>query len=544
MIRTHTCGALRAADAGQHVTLQGWVHRRRDHGGLIFIDLRDRYGLTQLVFNPANAPEAHQTAEQLRSEYVVTVAGTVGQRPAGTENPHLPTGEVEVVAETLTVLNASKTPPFYINEDAPVEESLRLKYRYLDLRRQRLRDTILLRHRVVKFMRDYLDARGFVEIETPILTKSTPEGARDYLVPSRLQPGGFFGLPQSPQQFKQLLMVAGMDRYFQIARCFRDEDQRADRQPEFTQLDVEMSFVDEADVTGLMEDLYTELIESVSPKRILEKPFPRITYHDAMARYGSDRPDLRFDLELVDVSQLLGASGFGVFRGAVEAGGVVKAIRAPGCAGWSRKETDALVELARSFGAKGLATAAWTPEGVRSPFRQHIGDETMEQLRVAVKAEQGDLIALVADSEKVANTVLHRLRDHLGEKLGLADEHVLSLCWVVDFPLLEKDEDSEHWTFTHNPFCSPKDGDVRLLDTDPGRALSKQYDLVCNGFEIGGGSVRIHRPELQAKIYELMGYTPQQTQDAIGTMLEAFEYGAPPHGGIATGLDRLIAILG
>ena len=544
MKRTHTCGALRAADAGQRVTLQGWVHRRRDHGGLVFIDLRDRYGLTQLVFNPAHAADAHKAAEQLRSEYVITVEGTVGKRPAGTENPHLPTGEIEVLAEQLTVLNASKTPPFYINEDAPVEESLRLKYRYLDLRRQRLRDTILLRHRVVKFMRDFLDARGFVEIETPILTKSTPEGARDYLVPSRLQPGGFYGLPQSPQQFKQLLMVAGMDRYFQIARCFRDEDQRADRQPEFTQLDVEMSFVDEADVTGLIEELHIELIERVSTKRILRKPFPRITYHEAMARYGSDRPDLRFDLELVDVSDLLGASGFGVFRGAVEGGGVVKGIRAPGCAGWSRKETDALIELARTFGAKGLATSAWTADGVRSTFRQHVADETMEQLRLAFKAEQGDLVALVADSEKVANAVLHRLRDQLGEKLGLADENVLSLCWVVDFPLLEKDDESGHWTFTHNPFCSPKETDIPLLETDPGAALSKQYDLVCNGFEIGGGSVRIHRPELQAKIYELMGYTPQQTQEAIGTMLEAFEYGAPPHGGIATGLDRLIAILG
>ncbi|MGI8423325.1 MAG: aspartate--tRNA ligase [Chloroflexota bacterium] len=544
MIRTHTCGALRGADAGQRVTLQGWVHRRRDHGGLVFIDLRDRYGLTQLVFNPSSAAAAHQTAEQLRSEYVVTVEGTVGKRPEGTQNAHLPTGEIEVVAEKLTVLNASKTPPFYISEDAPVEESLRLKYRYLDLRRQRLRDTILLRHRVVKFMRDYLDARGFVEIETPILTKSTPEGARDYLVPSRLQPGGFFGLPQSPQQFKQLLMVAGMDRYFQIARCFRDEDQRADRQPEFTQLDVEMSFVDEDDVTGLIEALYVELIEQVSTKTILMKPFPRITYHDAMARYGSDRPDLRFDLELVDVSPLLGASGFGVFRGAVEGGGVVKGIRASGCAGWSRKETDALIELARSFGAKGLATAAWTAEGVRSPFRQHIGDDTMEQLRVAFAAEEGDLVALVADSERVANTVLHRIRDYLGEKLGLADEKVLSLCWVVDFPLLEKDDERGGWTFTHNPFCSPKEADIPLLESDPGRALSKQYDLICNGFELGGGSVRIHRTELQAKIYELMGYTPQETQEAIGTMLEAFEYGAPPHGGIATGLDRLIALLG
>ncbi len=543
MIRTHTCGALRASDEGQRVTLQGWVHRRRDHGGLIFIDLRDRHGLTQLVFNPAVAAEAHEAASALRSEYVVTVGGTVGRRPAGTENPHLPTGEIEVAVDRLAVLNASKTPPFYINEDAPVDEALRLKYRYLDLRRARLRDTILLRYRAVKFMRDYLDARGFVEIETPILTKSTPEGARDYLVPSRLQPGGFYGLPQSPQQFKQLLMVAGMDRYFQIARCFRDEDQRADRQPEFTQLDVEMSFVDEEDVMGLVEGLYTELIEQVSPKRILRTPFPRITYAEALARYGSDRPDLRFDLQLVDVSALLGASGFGVFRSAVEGGGVIKGIRAPGCAGWSRREVDSLVELARTFGAKGLATAAWTAEGVRSPFRQHVSDDVIERLRNAFGAQEGDLIALVADKESVANTVLHRIRDHLGEKLGLADEKVLSLCWVVEFPLLERDEESGHWTFTHNPFCAPKDSDLALLESDPGRALSKQYDLVCNGFEIGGGSVRIHRPELQAKIYELMGYTAQQTQDAIGTMLEAFEYGAPPHGGIATGIDRLIAIL-
>ena len=555
MIRTHTCGALRDTDSGQRVLLQGWVHRRRDHGGLIFIDLRDRYGLTQVVFNPSapagdaqtvaqSVAQSHEVASTLRSEYVVTVEGTVNRRPEGTENTHLPTGEIEVAADRLSVLNASKTPPFYINEDAPVEEGLRLKYRYLDLRRQRLRDTILLRHRVTKFMRDFLDERGFVEIETPILTKSTPEGSRDYLVPSRLQPGGFYGLPQSPQQFKQLLMVAGMDRYFQIARCFRDEDQRADRQPEFTQLDIEMSFVGEDDVTGLVEQLHIELIEKLSPKRIMSKPFPRITYADAMARYGTDRPDLRFGLELVDVTQLLGQSGFGVFRGAVENGGIIKGIRAPGCAGWSRREVDTLIELARTFGAKGLATAAWTAEGIRSPFRQHVGDDVMAQLRQAMGAQEGDLVALVADSEKVANTVLQRIRDHLGEKLGLADENELALCWVVDFPLLEHDEESGHWTFTHNPFCSPKEGDIPLLEADPGRALSKQYDLICNGFEIGGGSVRIHTPALQAKIYELMGYSPEQTKEAIGTMLEAFEYGAPPHGGIATGLDRLIAILG
>ena len=541
--RTHTCGELRAAHASEKVVLQGWVHRRRDHGGLIFIDLRDRHGLTQLVFNPATSAEAHETASSLRAEYVVSVGGEVSKRPAGTENPHLPTGEIEVVAGSVAVLNPSKTPPFYINEDAPVEESLRLKYRYLDLRRQRLRDNVVLRHRVVKFMRDFLDARGFVEIETPILTKSTPEGARDFLVPSRLHPGEFYALPQAPQQFKQLLMVAGMDRYFQIARCFRDEDQRSDRQPEFTQLDLEMSFVTEADVTGVIEDLYVEIAKRLSPKQLLIQPFPRITYGDAMEKYGTDRPDLRFGLELVDVTKLLGSSGFAVFRSVAEAGGIVKGIKAPGCAGWSRREIDQLIELARTFGAKGLATAAWTEEGVRSPFRQHVGDEVMEQLRQAFGAEHGDLVCLVADKAPVANEALHRLRDHLGVKLGLADPNVLAFCWVVEFPLLEWEEERGAWTFTHNPFCAPKDSDIALLDTEPGKISSKQYDLVCNGFEVGGGSVRIHTRAMQERIFRLMGYSDAQIQEQFGHMLEAFEYGAPPHGGIATGLDRLIAIL-
>ncbi|HEX2034011.1 MAG TPA: aspartate--tRNA ligase [Chloroflexota bacterium] len=541
--RTHTCGALRAADSGQRAVLQGWVHRRRDHGGLRFIDLRDRYGLTQVVFNPELAAAAHELAGTLRGEYVVSVAGTVARRPAGTENPQLPTGEIELQAESLVVLNPAKTPPFYINEDAPVEEALRLKYRYLDLRRQQLRDTIILRHRAVKFMRDFLDARGFVEIETPILTKSTPEGARDFLVPSRLHPGEFYALPQAPQQFKQLLMVAGMDRYFQIARCFRDEDQRADRQPEFTQLDLEMSFVDENDVTGTIEDLYTALVRQLSPKGLLFEPFPRLTYAAAMEKYGTDRPDLRFGLELRDVTDLLRTSGFAVFRSAAESGGIIKGIKLPGCAGWSRREIDQLTELARTHGAKGLATAAWTADGVRSPFRQHIGDELMTRLLAALEAREGDLIALVADKPALANEVLHRLRDHLGQKLGLADPNVLAFCWVVDFPLLEWDEGRGAWTFTHNPFCAPKDDHLPLLDSDPGRALSKQYDLICNGYEVGGGSVRIHTRALQEKIFRLMGYTEEQIVAQFGTMLEAFEYGAPPHGGIATGLDRLIAIL-
>ncbi len=541
--RTHTCGALRATESGERAVLQGWVHRRRDHGGLLFIDLRDRYGMTQVVFNPAAAPEAHALAETLRSEYVLSVAGTVARRPAGTENPSLPTGEIELVAGELVILNAARTPPFYINEDSPVDETLRLKYRYLDLRRAHLRETIILRHRVVKAMRDFLDARGFLEIETPILTKSTPEGSRDFLVPSRLHPGEFYALPQAPQQFKQLLMVAGMDRYFQIARCFRDEDQRADRQPEFTQLDVEMSFVTEDDVTQTTEELYIALVERFSEKRLLSRPFPRLTYAEAMAKYGTDRPDLRFGLELVDVSDLLGTSGFGVFRSAAESGGIIKGIKAPGCAGWSRREIDQITGLARTFGARGLATAAWTPDGVRSPFRQHVGDDIMARLRARFDAQEGDLIALVADKPAVANEVLHRLRDHLGARLDLADPNVLCFCWVVDFPLLERDKERGAWTFTHNPFCAPKDDDLPLLESDPGRALSKQYDLICNGYELGGGSVRIHSRALQERIFSLMGYDAGQIESLFGTILEALEYGAPPHGGIATGLDRLIAIL-
>jgi aspartyl-tRNA synthetase len=541
--RTHTCGDLRGSDAGANAVLQGWVHRRRDHGGLIFIDLRDRYGLTQVVFNPTVDAAAHETASGLRSEYVVSVAGTVSRRPEGTETPHLPTGEIEVVANQVVLLNRAKTPPFYINEDAPVDEAVRLKYRYLDLRRQRMRDNIVLRHRVVKLMRDLLDARGFVEVETPILTASTPEGARDFLVPARLHPGEFYALPQAPQQFKQLLMVAGMDRYFQIARCFRDEDQRADRQPEFTQLDIEMSFVTPDDVMGLMEDVYTTVVKQLSHKTLLRSPFPRITYAEAMEKYGTDRPDLRFGLELVDVTSLLGSTGFGVFRNTAAAGGLIKGIKLPGCAGWSRREIDQITELARTFGAKGLATAAWMAEGIRSPFRQHVGDEVMEQVRRAFDAQEGDLIGLVADQPAVANEALHRLRDYLGVKLGLADPNVLCFCWVVDFPLLEWDAERSAWTFTHNPFCAPKDTDLDLLDTAPGRASSKQYDLVCNGFEVGGGSVRIHTRALQERIFRLMGYTDAQIDALFGTMLEAFEYGAPPHGGIAGGLDRLIAIL-
>jgi len=541
--RTHTCGDLRASDTGDEVVLHGWVHRRRDHGGLIFIDLRDRYGLTQVTFDPNRNPDGHSSAEGLRNEYVICVQGTVAGRPSGTTNPNLATGDIEVIATTVTLLNAAKTPPFYINDDASVDESLRMKFRYLDLRRTAMRDAVVLRHRVIKRMRDVLDRQGFLEIETPILTASTPEGARDFLVPARLHPGEFYALPQAPQQFKQLLMVGGMDRYFQVARCFRDEDTRSDRQPEFTQLDLEMAFVDESDVTGTIEALLIECIEAYTSKRIMSKPFPRLSYADAMARYGCDRPDLRFGLELTNLTSLLGTSGFSVFRGAVEAGGIIKGLVVPGCATWSRREIDGLTELARTFGAKGLATAAWLPDGIKCAFRQHVGDEVMAQLCAALGAHEGDLILIVADREATTNAVLHRLRDHLGAKLGLADPNVLAMCWVVDFPLLEHDESRGAWTFTHNPFCAPKDSDIHLLDTNPGEASSKQYDIICNGFEIGGGSVRIHTRALQERIFHLMGYTAEQIQALFGTMLDAFEYGAPPHGGIALGLDRIIAIL-
>jgi aspartyl-tRNA synthetase len=541
--RTHTCGALRANDAGRDVLLHGWVHRRRDHGGLIFIDLRDRYGLTQVTFDPNVSSEAHRVASGVRNEFVVSIQGKVRERPIGTANPNLTTGGVEVLADRVTVLNVAKTTPFYVNDDVTIDESLRLKYRYLDLRRAPMRDAMVLRHTLIKRMRDFLDNLGFLEIETPILTASTPEGARDFLVPARLSPGEFYALPQAPQQFKQLLMVAGMDRYFQVARCFRDEDTRADRQPEFTQLDLEMSFVDEADVTGTVESMLVDAISACSPKKIQSIPFPRLTYAEAMNRFGCDRPDLRFGLELTDVTELLGASGFSVFRTATLNGGRIKAIVVPGGAAWSRRDVEGLTETARTFGAKGLATAALGTEGVRSAFRQHVGEDVMARLIEATGAHHGDLVALVADTERVVNATMSRLRDYLGAKLELANPNVLSLAWVVDFPLLEHDEERGAWTFTHNPFCGPKDCDTHLLDSNPGAALSKQYDVVCNGFEIGGGSVRIHVRSLQERIFELMGYTTEDIQSQFGTMLDAFEFGAPPHGGIALGIDRVVAIL-
>ncbi len=538
-----TCGSLREGNAGEGVRLQGWVNRRRDLGGLIFVDLRDRYGTTQVVFNPQTAPEAHAAASDLRNEFVVRVHGTVRLRPAGTENPKMATGGIEVEATGVEVLNEAKTPPFYVNEEVEVDENLRLQYRYLDLRRAGMQHNVILRHRLVKRIRDFLDEQGFVEVETPLLIKSTPEGARDFLVPSSGMPGTFYALPQSPQQLKQLLMVAGFDRYFQIARCFRDEAQRADRQPEFTQLDLEMSFVEQEDVMGLIEALYVELTRSFSQKRFRELPFPRLTYREAMERFGSDRPDLRFGLELQDVSGALTETTFKAFAGVLEAGGQVKAVVAPGCATYSRREIDALTEIAKRAGAKGLATLALDANGLRSPIAKFLSEEEQAALTAGIGASPGDLVLVVADQPAVVAKALSALRDELGQRLGLADPNEMAYCWVYEFPLLEWDEEGERWDATHNPFSGYLEEDNDLLETDPGAVRAKQYDLVGNGNELGGGSVRLHRRVDQERVFGLMGYAREDLQDRFGALLDALEYGAPPHGGIAMGIDRFVMLL-
>lgn len=543
--RTHTCGELNADNIGQRVTLAGWVNRRRDHGGLIFIDIRDRYGMTQVICDPEKSAQAHRVASELRSEYVIQVSGTVVPRLAGTENSHLSTGAIEVAAEAISILNPSRTTPFPISNDSvPVDESLRLKYRYLDLRRPSLRDTMILRHRVVKDMRDYLDERGFLEIETPILMKSTPEGARDYLVPSRLYSGEFYALPQSPQQLKQLLMVGGMDRYFQIARCFRDEDQRSDRQPEFTQLDLEMSFVAEEDVMLLIEALLIFLIEKNTNKRIKTKPFPRLSYQEVMARYGTDHPDIRFDLPLIEVSDLAAAGHFGVFQNALAVKGMVKGIRVPGAGGYSRKEVEELTDFARMLGAKGLVSLAIGQGGeVKSVLTKFMTVEEVQAIIDRLGGQHGDLLLFVADSVKVCNDVLYRLRVKLAERLNLIDNSEMALCWVVDFPLLHFDEELQRYDAEHNPFSGMDEAHIERLDSDPLHVRAKQYDIICNGYEIGGGSVRINVAELQHKVFALMKMNDEQIKEQFGHMLEAFEYGAPPHGGIALGLDRLIMLM-
>ena len=553
MLKTHSCGKLTVQAVGQRVTLAGWVHRRRDHGGLVFIDLRDRDGLVQVVFNPETSRSSHEVGKQLRNEYVVRIVGVVSKRPSGTENPNLPTGEIEVSAEDAEILNSSKTPPFYINEEMEVDESLRLRYRYLDLRRQRMKENILLRHRVVKYIRDFLDAKGFVEIETPILIKSTPEGARDYLVPSRVHPGEFYALPQSPQQLKQLLMVAGFEKYFQIARCFRDEDQRADRQPEHTQLDLEMSFVEESDILNLVEALFTALVEAVKPNMRVISPFPRISYDDSMARYGTDKPDLRYGLEIGDLSDVVAHSSFAVFRNAISEGGRVKGVCVPGCATYSRRELDELAAYARERGAKGLVTIALvgrgsslaelTEEGMKSAAARFLSLDQVRQMAARLGAKMGDLLLIVADKEKEARAVLGDLRQEMARRLHLADPDLMAFAFVVNFPLFEWNAEEGRWDSSHHPFTSPREEDLPFLETAPGKAHAKCYDLVCNGVELASGSIRITNRELQERIFRLLGYSQDEIEERFGHLLEAFEYGAPPHGGIAPGIDRLVMIL-
>ena len=545
MYKTHTCGELRSSHAGQTVTLAGWVHRRRDHGGVTFFDLRDRFGLVQVVVEPADSPVDPAAVEPLRMEWVIQVQGLVRVRLPGAENPNMPTGEIEVLAQKLTVLNAAKSLPFMIAKDEDIDENTRLRYRYLDLRRERMRRNLELRHRTVKFVRDFLNDHGFIEVETPILFKTTPEGARDYLVPSRVHPGQFYALQQSPQQLKQLLMVAGVERYFQVARCFRDEDQRGDRQPEFTQLDIEMSFIEREDIMRLAEEMFTKLVEEVVPhKRLLASPWPRITYKEAMERFGKDNPDLRFGLELKDITDLAATSGFKVFEATAAEGGHVRGINARGLGSYSRKQLDELVEYVKKFGAKGLATLSLDASGeVRSSFSKFLSEETLQAILTRLEAEKGDLLLFVADKPAVVFESLARLRVMLAERLGLADPNVLAFCWVTDFPFVNWSEEEKRWDPSHHLFTAPMVEDIPLLDSDPGKARGQQYDLVLNNYEVGGGSIRIHNRQLQEKVFGLIGLEPAVAQERFGHMLEAFEFGTPPHGGIAPGVDRVCMIL-
>jgi len=544
MYKTHVCGELGTIHVGQPVTLAGWVHRRRDHGGVTFIDLRDRFGIVQIVTNPETSPEAHAAMIDVRNEWVIQVEGLVRRRPEGMENPSMSTGEVEVEVQKMHVLNMAKTPPFMINKEEDVDEATRLHYRYLDLRRDRMRNNLVMRHRAVKFIRDYLDQRGFVEIETPILFKTTPEGARDYLVPSRVYPGEFYALPQSPQQLKQMLMVAGIERYFQIARCFRDEDQRVDRQPEFTQLDLEMSFVYREDVMAIAEDLFTKLVAEIVPqKRLFTSPFPRLTYREAMERFGKDNPDLRFGMELKDITDLAGSSGFQVFETTAASGGHVRGLNAKGLGNYSRKQIDELTDFVKSFGAKGLAYLAITSEGEqRSTFAKFLPEDVSRKLIERFEAQPGDLLLFVADKPAIVFESLGRLRVFLAERLGLADPDVLAFCWIIDFPFVNWNEEERRWDPSHHLFTAPMPEDIPLLDIDPSKARGQQYDLVLNNYEVGGGSIRIHDRNLQEKVFKLIGLDPDVARERFGHMLEAFEYGTPPHGGIAPGIDRLCMI--
>ena len=541
--RSHSCGLLTKEAAGEQVVLCGWVAKRRDHGGLIFVDLRDRSGIVQIVVDPDDAGNSFTTAEAIRSEYVIKVAGKVRLRDAATVNPNLATGEIEVVAADLEVLNAAKTPPFYIQDDIDTDENLRLKYRYLDLRRPEMQKNLILRHKVTKLMRDYMDKNGFCEIETPMLTKSTPEGARDYLVPSRVNPGKFYALPQSPQIFKQILMVAGMERYFQIARCFRDEDLRADRQPEFTQLDIEMSFVDAEDIMEMMEGLMAYVFEGAMGKKI-QLPMQRLTWDEAMDRFGSDKPDLRFGMELVNMSEAVKDSDFKVFNAIVEDGGVVKAINVKGYAAIPRRELDGLVEFVGIYGAKGLAWMQIQEDGsVKSPIAKFFSEAHLANILKTAAAEPGDLILFVADKPAVVAQALGALRLEMAKRRELIDEDMLAFAWVVDFPMFEYNDEEKRYVAMHHPFTAPRNEDLAMLATDPGKVYAKAYDMVLNGTEIGGGSIRIHRRDVQNEVFKAIGLIEEQAKEKFGFMMDAFEYGAPPHGGLAFGLDRLIMIM-
>ncbi|MDR9853266.1 aspartate--tRNA ligase [Paenibacillus sp. VCA1] len=542
MHRTHQCGSLTTGHIGETVTLNGWVQTRRDLGGVLFIDLRDRSGIVQIVFNPAYSGEALAIADKVRSEYVLAVTGKVVKRDPETINPNLATGEIEVQITEIEVLNAAKTPPFFIEDGVEVDESLRLKYRYLDLRRPEMQKTLLLRSKASKIFRDFLDGEGFIEVETPILTKSSPEGARDYLVPSRVHDGEFFALPQSPQQYKQLLMVGGIERYFQIARCFRDEDLRADRQPEFTQVDIETSFMNQDELLGMMEKLMARLFKETINVDV-PLPFQRLTYAEAMDKYGSDKPDLRFGLELIQVSDLVATSGVKVFASVIEKGGEVKVLNAKGCGTWSRKEIDDLGPFAARYGAKGLAWIQVKEGEFKGPIVKFFTPEEIEALRERTGAEEGDLLLFSADTKKVVADVLGALRLKIGKQLGLIDENEFKFAWVVDFPLLEWDEEEKRYVALHHPFTRPRDEDQHLFETDPGQILAQAYDIVLNGYEVGGGSMRIYKRDMQEKMFAALGLSPEEAKDKFGHLLDAFEYGTPPHGGIAFGLDRLVMLL-
>ena len=544
-LRTHTCGDLRAEDAGSRATLSGWVHRRRDHGHLTFVDLRDRYGITQIVTSAELGADAHAAAAGVRSEWVVRVEGVVRHRPEGTINRELPTGEVELAVDSLEVLNAAKAPPFYINEEQPgLDESLRLRYRYLDLRRPPLQERILMRSRLSSAIRRCLEEMGFADIETPILIRSTPEGARDMVVPSRIQQGRFFALPQSPQQLKQLLMISGYDRYYQMARCVRDEDTRADRGPEFTQIDIEMSFVAQDDVMNAVERMVTAVSREVLPERpILETPFPRLTYTEAMDRYGSDKPDIRFGMELVDLTDTVRGLDFRVFAEPIAAGGVVRGLRAEGLGGYSRSQIDELTQVAREFGAAGLVSLSVEADGgLRGAAARFFDDASRAALLAAMNAQPGDLLLIVADADReLAAETLGRLRLLLGDRLGLREPGVLAYVWVYDFPMFKWDADHSRWDAVHNPFSAPVAEDEERMESEPSSVRAQQYDLALNGWELGGGSVRIHRRELLERAFGLMGHSLEGMRDQFGALLDALEYGAPPHGGIAIGLDRWAA---